>query len=182
MHEVLQALHEDHVNLSRLLTLVKRELERSARGEDIDYSTMLDVLDYIENYADNVHHMHENAIYDRLKQSHPERAAMVDELSNEHRRLSESTLHASQLLSAALNDVIVDRQKVEESVASYVAEQFEHMGMEEREVFPLIQQTFEAADWQYITEQFQRRDDPLFGAQIENRYRTLYDALSATEE
>ena len=183
MHEVLQALHADHVNLSRLLTLVQRELHKPEQGGDTDYATILDALDYIENYADKVHHVRENEIYARLEQKFPDRAELVDELRTEHRRLGESTLHATQLLSNALNDVVLDKQTVEASVTDFIGIQLQHIGREERDVFPLIDSLFEPADWQHVIAQAaQHAEDPLFGTQTRDRYRTLYASLSAAEE
>ena len=73
MHEILKSLHEDHVNLMRLLTLVRRGLrDEPTHDGDVDYNLILDVLDYIENYADAIHHMRERIkIYARLTRSTP---------------------------------------------------------------------------------------------------------------
>lgn len=183
MHEILQALHTDHVNLSRLLTLVQRELDRPAeQGGDTDYATILDVLDYIENYADAVHHPREDQIYGRLAQRHPDRAGLVNELRAEHRQLSEATLHAMRLLSNVLKDVVQEKGTVDASVADFVNAQLRHMGTEEREIFPLIDATFDAADWQHVAAHARQVDDPLFGARIRDRYRSLHASLSEARE
>lgn len=177
MHGLLQSLHEDHVNLMKLLTLVRRELQPPEQRSP-DYRLILDVLDYIENYADASHHVRENQIYSHLRDTHPEHAALAVRLFDEHEQLAQSTLRAKSTLTDVLNDVILDRSDVDDSVEHYIAAQADHMGSEERQIFPLIESVFGDADWQQLGEQMRRAGDPLFGAQIEQRYQALYDALS----
>jgi len=179
MHEILKSLHEDHVNLMKLLTLVRREFREPTHDGDVDYNLILDVLDYIENYADAVHHACENQVYARLAQAYPDHAALVERLFSEHQQLQESTLSASSFLSNALNDVILDKRTVDESVEDYVAAQSEHMSAEEREIFPLVDSVFDPSDWKYVAGQIQTADDPLFGERIKDRYRSLYESLSS---
>ena len=56
------------------------------------------------------------------------------------------------------------------------------MSAEEREIFPLIDTVFEPADWQAVTAQIQRGDDPLFGERTKDRYRALYTSLNAAAD
>jgi len=179
MHEILKSLHEDHVNLTKLLTLVRREFREPTHDGDVDYTLILDVLDYIENYADAIHHARENQVYARLAQAHPDHTALVERLFKEHQHLQESTLSAVSFLSNALNDVILDKRTVDESVEDYVTAQADHMGAEEREIFPLVDSLFEPSDWEYVAGKIQAVDDPLFGERIKDRYRSLYGSLSS---
>ena len=178
MHKILQSLHVDHVNLMQLLTLVRRELH-ATEDRDADYNLIMDVLDYIQNYADAVHHVRENQIYTRLLEAYPDRAPLVERLFSEHKRLQESTIEAITALSNALNDVILDKSSLEGSVENYLIAQQDHMSVEEREMFPLVDSVFAADDWQHVATRIDAGEDPLFGAQIKDRYRALYDSLKA---
>ncbi len=179
MHEILQSLHEDHVNLMKLLTLIRRDLHGATQDGDADYDLISDALDYIQNYADAVHHVRENQIYARLQEAHSEHASLVQRLTEEHHRLQEATIKAITELSNALNDVILDKRTLEENVENYLIAQQNHMSVEEREVFPLIDSVFDDSDWQHVAARVKAGEDPLFGEQIRSRYQGLYDALRA---
>jgi len=181
MHEILQSLHEDHVNLMKLLTSMRRELHGAVQDGDPDYNLLMDALDYIKNHADAVHHVREDQIYARLKQAHQEHAPLVERLMLEHQQLQESTIEAMTVLSNALNDVILDKRTLEDSVENFLIAQQDHMGVEEREVFPLVDSVFEADDWQYVATRIHAGEDPLFGEQVEDRYQALYMSLTAAD-
>ena len=182
MHQILQTLHEDHVNLMKLLTLVRRELHATTEESDADYNLISDALDYIQNYADAVHHVRENQIYARLREVHSEHTALVERMTQEHQQLQQATIAAIADLTSALNDVILDKHSLEESVENYLIAQQDHMSVEEREVFPLIDSVFTEDDWQQVAASVEADDDPLFGEQIKSRYLSLYESLKAATD
>ena len=54
MTEMIEVLCQEHRNIESLLRVLERELRIFDRGERPDYEVMLAVIDYFEDYPDNV--------------------------------------------------------------------------------------------------------------------------------
>ena len=52
-----------------------------------------------------------------------------------------------------------------------------HMKAEEDHVFPRISSALVSADWEDIETRIERREDPVFGQTVQDRYRQLYDQI-----
>ena len=60
----LERLHRDHINLARLLDLLERELKTSSTPGAIRFRPQGRMLEYIECYAELIHHPTEDRIFE----------------------------------------------------------------------------------------------------------------------
>ena len=60
---ILSELHQDHLNLSRLLEMLDRKVEQLRGGVHPDFSLMAEVVSYVGSYADQHHHPREDKMY-----------------------------------------------------------------------------------------------------------------------
>mgnify|MGYP000984507709 CR=1 FL=1 len=65
--------HEEHMYFHRLLELLRHEVDQLALGETPNYALMLDIIDYLRDYSDHVHHPREDAVFRRLARYCPDR-------------------------------------------------------------------------------------------------------------
>ena len=73
-----------------------------------------------------------------------------------------------------LQDAVVPQHIFLEQLADFIKSQKRHLDLEEQQVLPLINKTFELADWQAVEAQWnQADDDPVFGDTIAERYKQL---------
>jgi len=67
----LAVWHTEHVNFARLLDILKGQLAAFHRGESPNYALMGDILYYMRNFSDRVHHPREDVAYARLAERDP---------------------------------------------------------------------------------------------------------------
>lgn len=177
MTAIMSQLHQDHLNLSRLLDLLKEKSDRLQAGERPDYRLMLDVVNYIVDYADQHHHPLEDQIYTYAASHYPENAARLDAVGQEHRRIGEQTSAFQELLGSILQDTVVPMSQFQQQLDDFIQQQSRHLNQEEGVIFPLLEQVLQPADWEVLEQQLLSRPDPLFGDQIADEYRHLYKSL-----
>ena len=56
----------EHAYFKRLLELLHLEADRFPRGEKPNYELMLDIISYLRDYGDALHHPREDVAYERL--------------------------------------------------------------------------------------------------------------------
>ncbi|MGY6214083.1 hemerythrin domain-containing protein [Methylolobus aquaticus] len=177
MYTIIDSLHADHINFSRLLNLLERQVVTLKDGGMPDLEIMLDTIDYLQNYADLYHHPREDLIFRyHLERSDVARAE-VDELRRQHRALWESTNRVRLAIDGILHGDIVQRDVFIEQISAYVTQQMDHLNAEEGYILPLLRQLFEVQDWEQLNRSLPYRADPLFGPTVDQQYRALYTRI-----
>ena len=64
MYNIIDQLHLDHINVSKVLNLLTQQYEIMQTDEAPDYILISDILDYFHNYPDYIHHPKENAVFE----------------------------------------------------------------------------------------------------------------------
>lgn len=180
MHRIMAELHEDHVNLTKLLRLLEQQVDKLAAGKDADLLLMTDIADYIRRYADQVHHPKEDVVYQVFKSRSAEAGDILAALLEEHRKLPAITLEFERLLDSLINDsVILSREELGNKITTFINAQKVHLNTEETSLFPLINATLHDADWATVEKQSQEHSDPLFGRHILDRYHNLQQLIGS---
>src|SRR3989304_5894184 len=76
-------------------------------------------------------------------------------------------------LDAVVADALAPRSLVEAAAATYLAHYRAHLAAEEQEVIPRAAELLTAQDWADVAAAVPAQTDPLFGDDIEARYRKL---------
>jgi hemerythrin-like domain-containing protein len=182
MSEALRQLTGEHEDLSKLLGLLDREVTVFVAGERPDYDLIGAVIDYCLDYPDAVHHPKEDLIYGILKSRNAELARIVGDLEEEHRQLGAMTRELAEAIRQVLAEDLVDRKSVHNLTRKFVRAYRHHIALEEEHVFPAAEKVLSPDDWAGIDARLERRDDPLFGDAVVERFRTLrttIDGLAA---
>lgn len=173
----LKELHEDHENFSRILRIADQELSMLKRGEAPDFNLMLDMVDYIENYADLYHHPREDVIYERFLEKSNESRSDIETLMEEHASLRNITDTLRTTIEGFLHDAIVSKQDFIDQLEVFIDRQKQHLNLEEASIFPLIEKSFGPEDWTAVEKLVHKKNDPLFGAQVSAQYMALYERI-----
>ncbi|OQX00750.1 MAG: hypothetical protein BWK73_47725 [Thiothrix lacustris] len=177
MHKIMTDLHQDHVNLAKLLTLLEQQADLLATGGEADLLLMTDIADYIRRYSDQIHHPKEDTIYEVFSARSSDAATVIAGLLVEHQDLPTIT-HAFQgLLDNVINSAILSRQELQGKITAFIEAQKAHLNTEEAELFPLINSTLDAADWVAVEQSVEEHSDPLFGHQLMERYRNVHQLV-----
>jgi hemerythrin-like domain-containing protein len=179
MHDPVGKWHEEHVYFQRLLALLAGEVDKFALGDTPNYPLMLDVIFYLREYSDAVHHPREDAVFARLMELCPDRQLPLARLRQEHRILAHHGETLRELLEQAAADAVVRRGEVEVAAATYLVYYGNHIANEEEAVLPLAQKTLTPADWEAARNAVPPADDPVFGTRPEARFHDLRRRIAA---
>lgn len=177
MYSIIDSLHTDHINFSRLLVLLDQQAGVLKDGGLPDFEVMLDTIDYLQNYADLYHHPREDLIFRFFLERSDVAREAIDELRRQHRALWDSTNRLRVAIDGILHGEIVPRADFLDQLGTYLTEQREHLNEEEGYILPLLKQAFSAADWEDLNRSLPFRSDPLFGPSVEQQYRALYTRI-----
>ncbi len=164
MHAYQSQLYADHYNFLRLLHFLESEiacyeadLERHPRLDVI-----LDIFDYIQTYPERWHHPFEDAIFELLLIKQVPSADQIWGLKSEHKKLEQLTQQASELFSSVANDVVVPVEELVDVTREFIRRQQEHINIENRIAYPLIEQYLTEKDWDAVGKKVRAKIDPLF--------------------
>ena len=174
---LLAQLRQDHLNLATLLEMIEEELAAFDAGDNPDYGVMFDVMHYLTNYPDQIHHPNEDLLFQKLLDRETALRATIEALFAEHERLAKTGYELQTLLEQIVGDAFVERAVVHDKLIGYLKMFKNHIGTEEREVFPGAEQVLGTRDWLALNAEFSERADPLFGDIITHEYQAIADRL-----
>ncbi len=178
MSQVMEQLRTDHLNMARLISVLDMEMRTFEGAGAPDYGLMLDILDYHLSYPELCHHPKEDLVYRRLMERDPVSSEIVEDLLEEHKKLGVMAKEFAELLRRITLDGEVPREKLGALGREYVAIHRRHIEREEITVFPLAEKALKEQDWVEIDAAISG-DDPLFGPEVADHYRALYDSITA---
>jgi len=173
----LSELHQDHINLNRLLEILTHKVSRLREGAHPDFSLMADVVDYVGRYADEHHHPREDVMYEHFRGRDDQMDKGFDQCEAEHARLKQLSHDLAESIDAILHDAVMPMDRFTDQLEEFVISEREHLDFEERELFPGIRALANEADWETLEKELPQPSDPLFGEKQAAEYRDLYRAL-----
>lgn len=175
--KILDKLRRDHVNLLRLLDLLSRELDAFYAGEESNFDLKIELLDYIEHYAEQVHHPTEDLLYQAVLPQVKDGDSLLQRLSRQHGELIGMAKRFRETLEGIVQGEVLTRDEVETRGREFVALQRQHVSLEEEEVFPLLEEYLTPDEWETLSAKAPKEEDPVFTWQNYNRFRSLIDYL-----
>ncbi len=65
--DAIQLMIDEHVNIKRMLTVVRNAAFKVMKGSEISYADFEDMIDFVRNYADKYHHgKEEKMLFNRM--------------------------------------------------------------------------------------------------------------------
>ena len=169
----IAAWHTEHVYFGQLLGLLKKQVDVFHGGERPNYELMLDIISYLREYSDRVHHPREDVAFARLAKRCPDLELMLARLSQEHRVIAHAGETLLKALQAVLGGAIVPRAEIEVAAATYLVYYGNHIAKEEEDVLARAAKELTAEDWEAVRTCVLPTRDPLFDGEPEARFREL---------
>ncbi|MBA1147453.1 ATP-binding cassette domain-containing protein [Ectothiorhodospiraceae bacterium WFHF3C12] len=180
MPSAIRVIQSEHNGIWRILNTAEElaaEYERAARPPDAELFGA--IFEYIESYADRVHHPKEDQYLFRfLRLRSPESAEVLDELERQHDEGPGLVEAARKSLDQCVEHYPQGCEAFRDDLARYIEFQREHLKREERDVIPKAREVLTEADWAEIDAAFARNDDPLFGEQVQAEFRALHSRIA----
>jgi hemerythrin-like domain-containing protein len=177
MAEVMKVLYLDHRNLAKLLKVLERQLEVFEDSGEPDYDVIRAVLDYCTTYPDVCHHPKEDLVLDALSARDPAAADRVGDLHQDHEELAALTTRFLAQVHRVMAGAELPRDWFGTMARDFLESYWNHMAMEEEVFFPLAEETLAQEDWAGIDAKVNDRDDPLFGAKVQQRFQELREKI-----
>ena len=146
----ISAWHNDHVYFNELLGRLRAELDVFHRGERPDYERMCEIVTYLRDYGDAVHHPREGVAFARLAQRCPDMELALARLEQEHRVIAQAGQRLLEHIEAILGGAMVPRAQVESVLATYLVYYGNHIAKEEEDVLTRAAGVLTAADWDAV--------------------------------
>jgi hemerythrin-like domain-containing protein len=181
MLEILRQLHEEHVNMTRVLNALEHQLAIFDRGEQPDYDVLFAAADYFAGFSDHRHHSKEELIFQRMKEIDAESTPSLPDLNREHQALAALTRHFQEAVNNVLEEVEVSRSAFDTVLRHFIREHRRHMQMEDERFLTLAERVLSAKDWTELDKVVTREDDSLFGTAANRDYQNLLDKILAWE-
>jgi hemerythrin-like domain-containing protein len=177
MKHLIESLHEDHRNLSKLLRLLETNLLALQSDNDPDYPLMVDILEYVSSYPDVFHHPREDLLYQTAMERDSSVREEIEPVLEQHSELKKCTHRLLGSLNAVLSDALVDKTRLKDEIHDFIDLQRAHIFMEESRIYPHIERLLTSDDINWLDEQHPPVTDPLFGEHVEERFRQLYNRI-----
>jgi len=178
MNPIMTRLGQDHAHLARLLDLFDDLLDRFHEGHEPDYELMCEMLEYMADYADQIHHPTEDLIFRRALEKGIQKRDVFDVLMNQHDLVAQLNKRFRQSLDAIVHEEVLLRDEVEAQGRELVNTLREHMTLEDREAFPIALERLDQADWEAVEAAAPSADDPVFVTPDPQRFRALFQHLA----
>ncbi|WP_432695795.1 hemerythrin domain-containing protein [Marinobacterium sp. YM272] len=177
---IMAELHQEHVNLKRLLDMLSRKIEKFRGGTHPNFQLMDDVVEYVGNYADTYHHPREDKMFEFFKGRDTDVDKLMLDCEKDHVDLKQLSTHLSEAIEGVLHDAaVVPMDQLIDQLDQFVGREKEHLNYEESKVFPALEKLASDKDWKALDEELPAPSDPLFGSKQSDEYRDLYEALAA---
>jgi hemerythrin-like domain-containing protein len=173
MTDPIAAWHAEHAYFSQLLRVLRREVDAFHAGADPNYDLMVDILGYLREYSDRVHHPREDIAFARLARYCPDLALVLSRLQQEHRVIATAGAELLSLIEAALAGEVVPRERVEAAAATYLVYYESHIAREESEILSRAARELSSADWEAVRAGVPSIPDPVFGRDPQDRFKVL---------
>jgi hemerythrin-like domain-containing protein len=176
---VLRCLFEEHRHLNALMNALERRIQPRVTLTQGDYFLLRDIVAYLHDYPDSVHHPTENLLFEILLERAPSSRKAVAGLRRDHASVAAETQDLIDLLEQAIDEPTEQvEQQVREGCRAFIDHQRNHMRFENLNLFPAAMEALSPQDWKQIEAHFAAVEDPLFGRVVGSRHRLLYEYLA----
>jgi hemerythrin-like domain-containing protein len=177
MHTLLSQLQDDHRHLDRMLDLLEHQVGLLHHGSMPHYPLMFEIVAYLCEFPDRIHHPREDLIYQRMASFQAGLNSLIETILNEHARLHRITGEFGGLLRRVIERGDVPREAVVQAGHDFIQQHRMHIAREEREIYPCAEAMLDEVDWRRIAE-LSPVGDPLNEGIGLSRYQTLRTAVT----
>jgi len=180
----MDMLREEHRNMSRLLDILGREVDRFERAEDVDYDLLTQIVDYFRSFPDLYHHPKEDFILRKLLERDPLQAEAFADLESQHEECSRRLVNLARAVVGVLIGSEVPRDRFVRIAREFINNERKHMAGEENKFFPAAMRHLSPDDWAEIDSRVSKFADPLsqMKQDMPHRYYLVREMLAGAAD
>lgn len=176
MHPI-EKLRDEHANMRRVLMLVRHQLNLLDGHGKPDLVLLANALYYMRKFPSAVHHPKEDLIFGKLLDAGAPVKTEVEQIRAQHGEIYTLEDHLIELVLGLQAGGRELQSRLLELGRHYLETQARHVEIEERILFPTAAEFLKQKDWKEIQRKSDNIEDPLFGANVAERYQYLYEYL-----
>jgi hemerythrin-like domain-containing protein len=176
----INIIRDEHRSLAAVLHgMLHLVHDTRDRGTNPDFNVLGAMLYYIDAFPERFHHPKENEyLFRLLRVRHPEAAALIDRLKEEHVTGAEKIRSLEQALARYQHGGRAEFPNFLAAVEAYALFHWNHMRAEEKELLPLAEKHLSVDDWEIIDAAFLGHTDPMLGADEATKYSALFTRIA----
>jgi hemerythrin-like domain-containing protein len=174
---LISRLRSDHRNMAMLLDSLDAEIDKLTSSGEPDYSLVSDIMLYVTEYPDVVHHPKEDIVYRHLESLRPDIRSDLERVEKDHRFIEDWGLKLKYDIATLSSGTTPGRDELIAELHDYMEQLREHMYWEETELFSLADELQHYGDWSDVILANNEISDPLFGSQVERKYGRLLASI-----
>lgn len=184
---MIEQIRREHGYMVRLLAILRKKLNHIRNEEPINYSLVKEIVDYLSSHSESTHHPKEDILYqyyiDHYGAKHKEENREMQNLEEEHVALAQKTHEFLDIVDMILQDAVVPLDMFAQQLEKFIDDQKHHLDFEEKEILPVINDTFTTEDWQAVEKLWDKSDDdPVFGDTIADKYKQLAERVRQNDK
>jgi hemerythrin-like domain-containing protein len=174
--DITQKLKDEHQLILRMLTLLERNAQATARGEFSDYRFYLDGVDFIRNYADRFHHAkEEDILFEALvANGMPRENSPVAAMLMEHDAGRAFVRRMEEAAKRALDGEPGQDAEIAESALGYLELLRGHIEREDTILYPLAERVLPEERREAIAEGYRQAEEKSAPG-LEEHYRKVVE-------
>jgi hemerythrin-like domain-containing protein len=165
MRNAINILKDEHRSISAVVHGLK-ELARLAQDAKVkpDFQVFRAMLRYIDEYPERLHHPKEDKyLFARLLARAPQTRPLIRRLTSEHEEGARMIRELERALLFFEEGWPSRAREFQQTVEEYARFHWDHMRIEEKELFPLAERHLTAEDWKWVDDAFAANKDPITG-------------------
>ena len=179
MTRPLAHLYAEHSSIAAVLNAMTA-LVREVRdhGKRIDPKVFRAIIYYLDVFPEREHHRNEEfVLFPVIRQRTHEADAALDQLAREHMMGERAIRNVESAFLRYEENGASEFAAFAEAAETFVANYFEHMRKEEREIMPIAERVLTTDDWARVEAEFGRNRDPLSGVSSETDPDELFQRI-----
>jgi hemerythrin-like domain-containing protein len=178
MHKVLKKLYLDHAHFTQLMDIFEGELDKYNTGGKLTVGLISDLIDYVDDYMDNIHHPIEDLLYQTQLARSDKGRDVLEKLLVQHQVIMTLTKEFKLAFAGNAQGSGISPDEVNQKGRDYIEQQRGHLKFEEKDAFPLLREELSDEDFDLAAGALPAEEDPLMDSSLKERYPILAEHLA----
>lgn len=167
MSKALDIIRSEHRSIAIVLDNLRRLARDGGRFPRIGTGVFGAMVNYLENFADVVHHPKEDKyLFGVLRRHGAQPESLIAELEREHADGERSIRELKKTYETLEAEGDRALPAFSKAVERFAQAYFDHMRKEEEQVFPLAERLFTPVEWAAIDRAFEENRDPIASGEL----------------
>ena len=180
MYDLIEQIRYDHINISKILFIMEREIYGIDSEVGPDYGLLADCMRYMVEYTDLVHHPKEDAVIRCISKKTTGFKKLTDEIKFQHESIRKLSNDFYELVKKAEFEDFVDSKQISEMGLRYIYLQRKYIDLEESSLLREVRKLLLNEDYIQINRQYENYRDPQLSDNFETEYSSLYNSLTCS--